>query len=67
MPSFEAEVVFHFESQSIEAAGRELRQLHEAADEMGFQLTTARVKPRPPDAPPAARGTSYAPLEPRDS
>ena len=62
MPPFNAEVVFRFEAESIEAAGAELRRLALAAQSVGFELERGRVEPgstaEDDDGP-----TSYSPLD----
>jgi len=64
MASFAVEVVFEFDAESLETAGRELRRLSAVAQEAGFTLRTARVEPRSPDQLDRTAGTSYAPLDP---
>jgi hypothetical protein len=48
----------------VETACRDLRRLEVAAREVGFQLRTGRVEPRPPERPKNGSWTPYAPLEP---
>jgi hypothetical protein len=61
MPPFNAEAVFRFEAESVEAAGAELRRLAEAARTVGFELERGRVEPRRAGAEEADRPTSYGP------
>ena len=63
MASFNAEVVFRFEAESIEAAGAELRRLARAAAAIGFELDAGRVEPRPPDAKGDEGWTGYGPRD----
>lgn len=63
MPPFTAEVVFHFEAESVEAAGAELRRLALAAQRVGFELKQGRVEPRSENADEGDGWTSYAPLD----
>jgi hypothetical protein len=60
---FNAEVVFRFEAESVEAAGAELRRLALAAATIGFELQEGRVEPRSPDAKEGEGWTGYAPLD----
>jgi hypothetical protein len=75
MEQFRADVVFDFEADSLEAAGRKVRRLDEAARAVDFHLRHFRVEPRPhepesseprPDEPesPSSSWTPYAPLDP---
>jgi hypothetical protein len=59
---FNAEVVFRFEAESVEAAGAEFRRLASAAATIGFELQQGRVEPTPPDAKDDGP-TSYAPID----
>jgi hypothetical protein len=61
--SFNAEVVFRFEAESIEAAGTELRRLARTAATIGFQLEEGRVEPRSPDAKGDEGWTNYGPFD----
>jgi hypothetical protein len=59
-----AEVTFRFESESVEAAGPELRRLSDAAEEAGFELLRGKVTPAPHGEDQNHIGwTSYAPLD----
>jgi hypothetical protein len=61
---FRAEVVFRFESESLETAGHQLRQLQLAARDAGFQSMSARVEPDEPEEPEERTGgTPYAPID----
>jgi hypothetical protein len=53
MLSFNAEVVFRFEAESVEAAGSELRRL----------ALAARVEPRSTEAEESDGWTGYGPLQ----
>jgi predicted TIM-barrel fold metal-dependent hydrolase len=63
VPPFNAKVVFRFEAESVEAAGRELRRLARAAAAVGFELEQGRVEPRPADPEDGQDCTGYAPLD----
>lgn len=63
MASFNAEVVFRFEAESIEAAGALLRRLALTAATIGFELQEGHVEPRSPDAEGDEGWTSYGPLD----
>jgi hypothetical protein len=63
MPAFNAEVVFRFEAESIEAAGAELRRLAQAAQTVGFELRQGRVESRSEDADEGDGPPSYGPLD----
>jgi hypothetical protein len=60
MPRFLATVVFSVELEDVRDGGRRLRQLAEAANEVGFELRGAEM--REDDAPePSAGWKAYAP------
>jgi len=63
MPSFNAEVVFRFEAESVEAAGAELKRLALAARTVGFELRRGRVEPRSTKAEEGDGWTGYGPLD----
>lgn len=63
MLPFNAEVVFRFEAESVEAAGAELRRLALAARTVGFELQRGRIEPRSTDAEASDGPTSYGPLD----
>lgn len=61
MQTFTAEVEFRFRATSLEAAGKELVRLSEAAREAGFELRRGQVEPAGSNED--ERGpTWYAPL-----
>jgi hypothetical protein len=62
MPRFLAEVSFHFESESVQTAGADLRRLSQAAQEVGFDLKRGKVSEAPPDNDDESGGTSFVPL-----
>jgi len=63
--SFRAEVVFRFEAESLETAGRELRRLQLLVRDAGFELKSARVEPNESDqGAGSGGGIPYAPIEP---
>jgi hypothetical protein len=63
--SFRADTVFRFESESLEAAGRELRRLAVVARDAGFWLETARVEQsEAEDEGGNPSVTPYGPLDP---
>lgn len=47
MPTFVAQVEFRFAANSVEAAGKGLRELAKAADSVGFEMKTGRVEGAP--------------------
>lgn len=63
MPRFNADVVFEFEAETVEAAGAELRRLALAARSAGFELKQGRVEPRSMDDDEGDGWTSYGPLD----
>jgi hypothetical protein len=68
LTNFTAEIEFQVACISLQAAGRELRRLSEAAATAGFTLIRARVLPTSADQDDPSAGTSYGPLtDPRRS
>jgi hypothetical protein len=63
MTRFNAEVIFGFEAESIEAAGADLRRRAVAARRVGFELESGRVEPLSADAGEGDEPTSYGPLD----
>jgi hypothetical protein len=63
MLSFNAEVVFRFEAESLEAAGAELRRLALAGRTVGFELKRGRVEPRSTEAEEGDGWTGYGLLD----
>ena len=61
MEPFRVVATFAFEAETIEAAGREIRKLSEAAAAAGFSIQSAQVEPMPPEKPESAGGTAYGP------
>jgi hypothetical protein len=62
MARFLAEVSFHFDSDSVQTAGADLRRLSEAAQQVGFDLKRGNVTEAPPDEDDESGWTSYVPL-----
>jgi hypothetical protein len=62
MARLHANVSFRFESESVEAAGADLRRLADAAERTGFELIRGKVTPAPPDDENEG-WTSYARLD----
>jgi hypothetical protein len=60
--TFRADLVFRFESESLETAGQQLRKLQLAARDAGFESTSGRVEPDEPEERTGA--TPYAPIDP---
>ncbi len=56
------EVTFYFRSDSVQAAGAEIRRLADAAEEVGFDITGVRVEEAPPPEQ-RRKGMSYVPLD----
>jgi hypothetical protein len=64
MPPFNAEVLFHFDAESLEAAGADLRRLALAARTLGFEMQRGRVEPgSTTDADEGDGPSSYGPLD----
>ncbi len=62
MPKFEAAVVFHFDSDSLETAGAELRKLQEVARAAGFTVVSGQVvHPITHEPGDDSGGTGYGP------
>jgi hypothetical protein len=64
MPHFVAHVELLFDAASLEAAGREIRRLQEAAAAAGFDLRSAEVVPALPQVAEDNGWTSYGPIKP---
>jgi hypothetical protein len=62
MARFLAEVSFHFDSDSVQTAGADLRRLSEAVQQVGFALKRGKVTEAPPDEDDESGWTSYVPL-----
>jgi hypothetical protein len=56
-----ADVTFYFRSESLRTAGADVRRLADAAAEVGFDITGARIEEAPPEQ--RRQGTSYVPLD----
>ncbi len=56
-------MTFRFRAESLRTAGAEIRQLQDAAAQVGFELVGARIAPAPPPEPSTGSGTSYVPLD----
>ena len=61
MQRFRAEVVFTFEASGIEAGGRRLHELSNAAQAVGFELRSAEVHPDEHEGGDDAGWTPFAP------
>jgi hypothetical protein len=61
MSRLRAEAIFTFDAPSIEAGGRRLRELQEAARQVGFELRRAEVQPDDPEDRDDDGWTPYAP------
>jgi hypothetical protein len=63
MVQLRADVEFRFVSESLEAAGTDIRRLLKAAADVGFDLKQVKVAPAPPDDE-EGEWMGYAPLDP---
>jgi hypothetical protein len=64
LPTFVAHVEFRFETESVEAGGKRLRDLATAAESVGFEMKSGRVEAAPPSTDPDRDGgTGYGPEE----